>query len=128
MAGYSTSCCESGIVSKSSAGTSFGAGSEVSDVRPIGTRHKGDFRGNLAQATAMEPAVAHARATIICTGTYWRNAWKYQARTYRHLGWDKRHLAGKYAGHVYGFGAAGRDRARVRGRRGEPPARSGYAA
>jgi SagB-type dehydrogenase family enzyme len=49
---------------------------------------EGDFRRNLAQATAMEPAVAHAPATIICTGTYWRNAWKYQARTYRHFGWD----------------------------------------
>ncbi len=49
---------------------------------------KGDFRRNLAQATAMEPAVAHAPATIICTGIYWRNAWKYQARTYRHFGWD----------------------------------------
>jgi SagB-type dehydrogenase family enzyme len=36
----------------------------------------------------MESAVAHAPATIICTGTYWRNAWKYQARTYRHFGWD----------------------------------------
>jgi len=49
---------------------------------------KGNFRGNLAQATAMELAVAHAPVTIICTGTYWRNAWKYQARTYRHFGWD----------------------------------------
>ncbi|MGH9503409.1 MAG: SagB/ThcOx family dehydrogenase [Terriglobales bacterium] len=49
---------------------------------------KGDFRGNLAHATAMEPAVAHAPTTIICTGVYWRNAWKYQARTYRHFGWD----------------------------------------
>src|SRR5206468_12397761 len=49
---------------------------------------KGNFRGNLAQATAMEPAVAHVPATILCTGTYWRNAWKYQARTYRHFGWD----------------------------------------
>src|SRR5664279_976142 len=49
---------------------------------------EGDFRRNLAQATAMEPAVVHAPATIICTGTYWRNAWKYQARTYRHFGWD----------------------------------------
>ena len=49
---------------------------------------KGNFRGNLAQATAMELAVVHAPATIICTGTYWRNAWKYQARTYRHFGWD----------------------------------------
>ena len=49
---------------------------------------KGDYRGNLARAAAMEPAVAHAPAIIICTGTYWRNAWKYQARTYRHFGWD----------------------------------------
>src|ERR1022692_284997 len=49
---------------------------------------KGDFRGNLAQATALESAVVGAPATIICTGTYWRNAWKYQARTYRHFGWD----------------------------------------
>jgi SagB-type dehydrogenase family enzyme len=54
----------------------------------LGLLRKGDFRGNLAQATAMEPAVVHAPATIICTGTYWRNAWKYQARTYRHFGWD----------------------------------------
>src|SRR5579859_2839720 len=49
---------------------------------------KGDFRGNLAQATALEPAVVGAPVTIICTGTFWRNAWKYQARTYRHFGWD----------------------------------------
>jgi SagB-type dehydrogenase family enzyme len=49
---------------------------------------KGDFRGNLARATAMESAVACAPATIVCTGTYWRNAWKYGARTYRHFGWD----------------------------------------
>src|SRR5213594_1126017 len=49
---------------------------------------RGNFRGNLAQATATELAVAHAPATVICTGTYWRNAWKYQARTYRHFGWD----------------------------------------
>src|SRR5213083_1894860 len=49
---------------------------------------RGNFRGNLAQATVMEPAVAHAPVTIVCTGIYWRNAWKYQARTYRHFGWD----------------------------------------
>src|ERR1700683_1628088 len=47
---------------------------------------KGDFRGNLAQAAAMEPAAVHAPATIVCTGTYWRNAWEYQARTYRPFG------------------------------------------
>ena len=54
----------------------------------LGVLRRGDFRGNLARATAMEPSVAHAPATIVCTGTYWRNAWKYQARTYRHFGWD----------------------------------------
>ena len=48
----------------------------------------GDFRGLLARATASEPALTHAPVTLICTGTYWRNAWKYQARTYRHFGWD----------------------------------------
>jgi SagB-type dehydrogenase family enzyme len=36
----------------------------------------------------MERTVVGAPVTIICTGTYWRNAWKYQARTYRHFGWD----------------------------------------
>src|SRR5439155_9820962 len=32
--------------------------------------------------------IAHAPAVIACTCIYWRNAWKYQARTYRHFGWD----------------------------------------
>ncbi|MBI4462952.1 MAG: SagB/ThcOx family dehydrogenase [Acidobacteria bacterium] len=48
----------------------------------------GDYRGVLVEATAGEPATAHAPATIISTATYWRNAWKYRARTYRHFGWD----------------------------------------
>jgi SagB-type dehydrogenase family enzyme len=42
---------------------------------------QGDLRG-------IDPAMAHAPATLIATGTYWRNAWKYRARTYRHFGWD----------------------------------------
>jgi SagB-type dehydrogenase family enzyme len=48
----------------------------------------GDYRGVLSEATGGEPAIAHAPLTIVCTCTYWRNAWKYQARTYRHFGWD----------------------------------------
>jgi SagB-type dehydrogenase family enzyme len=48
----------------------------------------GDYRGVLVEAIAAERAVAHAPLTIVCTATYWRNAWKYQARTYRHFGWD----------------------------------------
>lgn len=48
----------------------------------------GDFRRVLVEATADEFSTAHAPVIVICTGTYWRNAWKYQARTYRHFGWD----------------------------------------
>ncbi|HXE89442.1 MAG TPA: SagB/ThcOx family dehydrogenase [Terriglobales bacterium] len=48
----------------------------------------GHWRGTLAEATGNEPAVAQAPLILVCTGTYWRNAWKYQARTYRHFGWD----------------------------------------
>src|SRR5229473_2425285 len=48
----------------------------------------GDYRRVLLEATGGEPAIAHAPLSIVCTCTYWRNAWKYQARTYRHFGWD----------------------------------------
>jgi SagB-type dehydrogenase family enzyme len=48
----------------------------------------GDYRSILLEASGGEPAIARAPLTIVCTGTYWRNAWKYQARTYRHFGWD----------------------------------------
>ncbi|HTZ81690.1 MAG TPA: SagB/ThcOx family dehydrogenase [Candidatus Acidoferrales bacterium] len=48
----------------------------------------GDFRSSLVEATGGDPAVAHAPVIIVCTGTYWRNAWKYHSRTYRHFGWD----------------------------------------
>lgn len=48
----------------------------------------GDYRRVLLEAAAGESAIAHAPFVIACTCTYWRNAWKYQARTYRHFGWD----------------------------------------
>ena len=49
---------------------------------------RGDYRHVLADATANEPSITGAPLIIICTGTYWRNAWKYRSRTYRHFGWD----------------------------------------
>ncbi len=50
--------------------------------------HEGDYRGTLADATGGEAAVTVAPATIVFTSTFWRNAWKYQARAYRHSFWD----------------------------------------
>ena len=48
----------------------------------------GDYRSVLIQACGDEPAVAKASCAIICSSTFWRNAWKYQTRAYRHCFWD----------------------------------------
>jgi SagB-type dehydrogenase family enzyme len=61
----------------------FGAGDFA-----LRTLRAGDFRAALVRAAAGEPSVQHAPLILVSTGTYWRNAWKYQARTYRHFGWD----------------------------------------
>jgi SagB-type dehydrogenase family enzyme len=47
----------------------------------------GDVRTALADAAA-EPALARRAATLVLSGIFWRNTWKYQARGYRHLFWD----------------------------------------
>lgn len=48
----------------------------------------GDYRSTLAGATGEEPAIVNAPCVIASASTFWRNAWKYQARAYRHCYWD----------------------------------------
>ncbi len=48
---------------------------------------KGHYKSYLAD-TANNQDIAHAPITIIFTSYAWRNAWKYQARSYRHWFWD----------------------------------------
>jgi len=48
----------------------------------------GDWRAPLVEAAADEPAVADAPAVLVVTSTFWRNAWKYGSRAYRHTYWD----------------------------------------
>lgn len=48
----------------------------------------GDHRGALVAATGGEPAVAAAPVIAALTSTFWRNAWRYKARAYRHTCWD----------------------------------------
>jgi SagB-type dehydrogenase family enzyme len=48
----------------------------------------GDFRQTIVSATGNDASMAHAPVILVCTGVYWRNAWKYRSRTYRHFGWD----------------------------------------
>ncbi len=68
----------------------------------------GDYRRVLLEATGGEPAIANAPLAIICTCTYWRNAWKYQARTYRHFGWDNGTLLANLLGVATALGLPAR--------------------
>ena len=47
----------------------------------------GDVRAALAESAA-DDSIRRRPATLVLTAIYWRNAWKYQARAYRHLFWD----------------------------------------
>ena len=49
---------------------------------------QGDYRAVLVRASGNEPSVVTAPVILVCSSTYWRNAWKYQARAYRHCYWD----------------------------------------
>jgi SagB-type dehydrogenase family enzyme len=49
---------------------------------------QGDYRSALVKATGEEPAISKASCVIASASTFWRNAWKYQARAYRHCYWD----------------------------------------
>jgi SagB-type dehydrogenase family enzyme len=48
----------------------------------------GKYKKYLATATANNQDVARSEIAIIFTSIAWRNAWKYQARSYRHWFWD----------------------------------------
>ncbi len=48
----------------------------------------GDYRAAVVQAAGGEATVAAAPAVIVCTDVFWRNAWKYETREYRHGFWD----------------------------------------
>jgi SagB-type dehydrogenase family enzyme len=48
----------------------------------------GDYCQTLIDASGNEPGTANAPAILVVTDVFWRNAWKYQAREYRHAFWD----------------------------------------
>ena len=49
---------------------------------------QGDYHSALVNASGDEPAISKASCVIVSASTFWRNAWKYQARAYRHCYWD----------------------------------------
>jgi SagB-type dehydrogenase family enzyme len=48
----------------------------------------GDFRRIVVEASGFEEALAEAPAILAVSSTFWRNAWYYRVRAYRHTYWD----------------------------------------
>lgn len=49
---------------------------------------EGDYRDVVVEAAGRQSRLTDAPVVGILTSTWWRNAWKYRARTYRHAFWD----------------------------------------
>jgi SagB-type dehydrogenase family enzyme len=56
----------------------------------------GDFRAVVADAAGLEDS--DAEAFIVMTSTFWRNAWRYEERAYRHAFWDSGTIAANLMG------------------------------
>jgi SagB-type dehydrogenase family enzyme len=81
---------------------------------------EGDYRGVLARAAGdriadtgantsidadgQNTGIADAPVTIIATSTWWRNAWKYRNRAYRHAFWDSGTILANLLGVAHALG------------------------
>lgn len=65
---------------------------------------KGRYKRYLAAATANNQDITNSAIAIIFTSFAWRNAWKYQARSYRHWFWDSGVIAANLLATTYAMG------------------------
>ncbi len=67
---------------------------------------EGDYRSELATAT--DESIPSSPLTIAFTSLAWRNAWKYEARSYRHWFWDSGVIAANLLAACFSEGLATR--------------------
>jgi SagB-type dehydrogenase family enzyme len=70
----------------------------------------GDYRGVLAAASGADTDRTHstgvdtAPVTVVTTSEWWRNAWKYRDRTFRHAFWDSGTVVANLLASAHGRG------------------------
>jgi SagB-type dehydrogenase family enzyme len=69
---------------------------------------KGKYKKYLATATADNQDIVNSATAIIFTSIAWRNAWKYQARSYRHWFWDSGVIAANLLATTHAMGLPSR--------------------
>ncbi len=69
---------------------------------------EGDYRAGIVRAMGDWEQADDAEAIAVLTSTWWRNAWKYGERTYRHAFWDGGTVIANFlaAAHASGLRAA----------------------
>jgi SagB-type dehydrogenase family enzyme len=74
---------------------------------------RGDYRGVLAAAagegdrgvsTAPTPGISDAPVSDVANATWWRNAWKYRDRAFRHAFWDSGTILANLLATAHGLG------------------------
>jgi SagB-type dehydrogenase family enzyme len=65
---------------------------------------KGKYKKYLATASADNQDIVNSAIAIIFTSIAWRNAWKYQARSYRHWFWDSGVIAANLLATTHAMG------------------------
>jgi SagB-type dehydrogenase family enzyme len=68
----------------------------------------GDYRHQLAAACAEPAMTLNSPFTLVFTSLAWRNAWKYQARSYRHWFWDSGVIVANFLATAVAMGLATR--------------------
>ena len=66
---------------------------------------QGDVRASLLRASGDFAPLASAPLVLVLTSTFWRNAWKYRERAYRHTFWD----SGAVLANLLALGADGHE-------------------
>jgi SagB-type dehydrogenase family enzyme len=64
----------------------------------------GDHRLLLFEASGYDKVIKNSPFTLILTSIAWRNAWKYQARSYRHWFWDSGVITANLVATAMSFG------------------------
>jgi SagB-type dehydrogenase family enzyme len=65
---------------------------------------KGRYKRYLVESTANNQDIVNSAIIIIFTSFAWRNAWKYQARSYRHWFWDSGVIAANLLATTHAMG------------------------
>jgi SagB-type dehydrogenase family enzyme len=96
------------LVCRDISGISAGVYHYAPESHTLSCLQQGDHRRRLWRASGEEDSLRRAPAVLVFTDAYWRNAFKYQAREFRHAFWDSGTMAANTLAMCAGLGLEAR--------------------